>query len=72
MQNILFGDVEVIDTRTNSVERICRKIFLEHDSINDNNLIDYVLKGKQPKEKQYFKVIRICRESAKVIGVTNY
>jgi len=72
MQNILFGDIEVIDTRTSLVEKVKNKVFLESDPISDNELKNYILKDKQPKERAYFKFNRKCSESAKVIGVTNH
>lgn len=72
IQNILFGGVEIVDTRTNKIERVERKIFLENDLSSNTGITEYLLKEKNPKERKYYRVHRICKDTAKVIGLTNY
>ncbi|HCT31513.1 MAG TPA: hypothetical protein DIW31_12490 [Bacteroidales bacterium] len=72
IQKILFGGVEIVDTRTNKIERVDRKIYLENETPNNASVVEYFLREKNPKERKHFRVSRICKDTAKVIGVTNY
>jgi succinate dehydrogenase flavin-adding protein (antitoxin of CptAB toxin-antitoxin module) len=71
VQNILFGDVEIINIKTKQRETVKGLVFKEYDKPTDNDLVKYVLKRKPKPDRKNYRIFRVCRESAKIVGVTN-
>ena len=70
-QKILFGDVEIINIKTNKKETVKGLVYKENDKPTDTDLLTYALKRKPKPERKDFRVFRLCRESAKEVGMTN-
>lgn len=71
IQKILFGDIEIINTKTKQKELVKGLVFKENDKPSDNSLVRYVLKHKPKPDRKHYKILRLCRERAKVVGLTN-
>ena len=71
-KNIYFGSVIIQHTPTGEKETVKDVIFLESDTPPGTRLRAYVLKHIAAKERDKYKIIRFCTESAKVTGVTAY
>ncbi len=71
-QNIYLGSVKVQDIRTGEIITIDRKIYKELENVTHDNFRGYVLKKVHPSERKYFKIVRLCFETARVTGTTNY
>ncbi len=71
-QNIYLGSVKVQDIRTGEIITIDRKIYKELENVTYDNFRGYVLKKVHPSERKYFKIVRLCFETARVTGTTNY
>lgn len=71
-QKIYLGSVMVQDSRTGKVSTIDRKIYKELEDITKSNFRGYVLKLIHPSERKYYKIVRLCFDTAKVTGTTNY
>lgn len=67
---ILFGDVEIINTKTKKKETVKGVVFKENSSLNDSFLVRHVLKGKPKQERANYKLIKLCKETAKQVGTT--
>ena len=70
-QKILFGDVELIHTKTKAKEIVKGLVYKENDKPTDPDLCTYVLKRKPKPERKHYRIYRLCRDSAKVVGITN-
>lgn len=71
-QKIYLGPVAVQDNRTGKISTIERKIYKESEDVTNHNFRGYVLKCIRPSERKYYRIVRLCFESAKVTGTTNY
>lgn len=71
-QKIYFGSVKVQDSRTGEVITIDRKIYKELEDVTKDNFRGYVLKKVHPSERKHYRIVRLCFETARVTGTTNY
>lgn len=71
-QKIYFGSVVVQDSRTGKRSTIDRKIYKELEDIAKNDFRNYVLKHINQSERQHFKIVCLCFDTAKVTGETVY
>lgn len=71
-QKIYFGSVVVQDSRTGKRSTIDRKIYKELEDIAKNDFRNYVLKHINQSERQHFKIVHLCFDTAKVTGETVY
>jgi len=72
MQKIYFGSVIIQNTRTAETIQVDNKIFLETDAPPATRLRAYILKDIPTKEREKYKILELCFESAKVTGITAY
>ena len=70
-QKILFGEVEIINLKTKQKETVKGLVYKENDKPTDPSLEAFALKRKPKPERKNYKVFRLCRETAKVVGMTN-
>ena len=71
-KNIFFGNVVIMDETTK--KRKIRKniVFVEGENLNNKYLRSKALNDFKKAEKKKFKIKRLCYETAKIIGKTNY
>jgi hypothetical protein len=72
MHKIYFGDVKIQDTRTGEIKTVEKKIYLESDTPPAIRLRSYVLKAIPHKERERYRITKLCFDSAKVTGITAY
>jgi hypothetical protein len=70
MQKIYFGSVIIQNIRTGENTTVKDKIYLENDTPPAIRLRSYILKDIPTKERERYKVLELCFESAKVTGIT--
>lgn len=70
-QRILFGSIEIINIKTNQKETVNNLVYKENDKPTDTYLLAYALKRKPKPERKNYRIFRLCRESAKEVGMTN-
>jgi len=72
MQKIFFGNVEIQHTGTGQTRTIEKRIFKELDSPTDKSIRNYILKEIKPNERDKYKIIRFCFDTALHLGNTVY
>lgn len=71
-QNIYFGSVEIINTRTQQTQIIPDQVFKELDELNDEGLRIKILQQFKPVERANLKITKLCFDTAKQLGQTIY
>ena len=71
-QNIYFGSVEIVNTRTKQAQIIPDQVFKELDELNDEGLRIKILRQFKPVERVNLKITKLCFDTAKQLGQTVY
>jgi hypothetical protein len=67
---ILFGDVEIINIKTNEKETVKGVVFRENSNLTDSLLVGNVLKRKPKQQRDNYRLLKLCKETAKQLGTT--
>jgi hypothetical protein len=67
---IYFGDVEVLNIKTKQKMVFSHQMFTELDKPTDDKLRRWVLAKIKPANRGDYKIIRLCFDTAKVVGET--
>lgn len=70
MQKIYFGNVIIQDKRTGKNTTVENKIYLENDRPPAERLRSYILKDISTKERERYKILELCFDTAIVTGIT--
>ncbi|WP_159517710.1 hypothetical protein [Sunxiuqinia indica] len=71
-QKIFFGDAEIKNTVTHEKAIVNRIVFKEHNNLQDRYLRNRVLRRINPKDRDKYKIVKLCFGNAKYLGDTNY
>ena len=71
-QKIYFGNVEIINTRTQQTQIMESQVFKELGTLNDTGLRIKVLRQFKPNERANLKIVKLCFDTAKHLGYTVY
>ena len=71
-QKIFFGNVEVLNTRTQQKQIIGKVIFKENDSVNNAEMKNRILYQIKANERECIKLVRFCFNTAIHLGNTVY
>lgn len=69
---IYFGDVEVLHLKTKQKMMFSRQVFTKLDSPTDEKFRRCVLRKIKPAERDDYRIVRICFDTATVTGETAY
>ena len=72
MKKIYFGSVIINHTPTGAKQTVDNIIFLESDTPPATRLRPYILKNIAHKERDKYAIVKLCTDSAKIIGLTAY
>lgn len=71
-QKIFFGDVEIKNTVTQEKTIVDRVVYNEGENLKDTYLRGRVLRRINPKNRGQFEITKLCFNTAKYLGNTNY
>ncbi len=71
-QKIYFGDVEILNHKTRERVTLTKRMYKEHDSPTNPEVRESVLRDVKPKERDQWQIERMCFDTAKYLGDTNY
>ena len=71
MARIYFGDVEVLNTKTNTREVLKNQVYREGVGLYNLIYRELILHHINPRDREHFRIVRYRTDTAKHIGDTN-